>query len=381
MRRLALLCMFIFVVSALVGQQDLNGGYIVLLRDEFNLKAPYDDPSIRCISKELGVYYTKDSSIAIKKNISIKAIIPNLPITSRSMPDDPQLSRQWYLNYTNMDKIWDVTTGNSPTKNIVIAVVDEDMDMKHEDLQENMYINPNEIPNDRIDNDKNGYVDDVSGLNTDRLGSNMHDIGGGHGTWVAGVAGARGNNNIGVTGVMWASSILPLSGVNTSAEVFLAYQYLYQMRKSYNESNGKLGANIVVSNLSLGTSIGVVGLKETWCGFYDLMGSVGILSIGAVPNATVDVGVVEDLPSICTSPYLINVTSIGEDGLLGDAGFSNTFVHLGAPGIAIYGLTGNSNYSSRTRYFCGKSYGCRISGTNQYYSLYSTGRIKTFRPK
>lgn len=135
-------------------------------------------------------------------------------------PNDPRFPQQWHLNNTGQSggtagadvkapAAWDTHTGNPA---ITIAVVDDGVERTHEDLAANIFVNPGEIAGNGIDDDFNGFVDDVSGWdfysgdnNPDPSGVNEN-----HGTAVAGVAAARGNNSVGVTGACQLCKILPV---------------------------------------------------------------------------------------------------------------------------------------------------------------------------
>jgi subtilisin family serine protease len=137
-----------------------------------------------------------------------------------AVPNDPLFPSQWHLNNTgqgggtagadaHLPGAWDVTTGSST---IVIAVIDDGAEMTHEDLAANIFTNPGEIAGDGIDNDGNGYIDDVHGWdfsNNDNDPSPM-SVDDNHGTSVSGVAAARGNNGIGVSGACPNCRILPV---------------------------------------------------------------------------------------------------------------------------------------------------------------------------
>ena len=140
-------------------------------------------------------------------------------------PNDPFYNQQWYLPKLNMPLIWSQETGKT---NVVIAVIDSGIDVSHPDLHDNIWVNQKEILGDGLDNDYNGYVDDVSGwdfvTNTNdpspKYDSNClqnrtcNQDGIFHGTFVAGVAAAIGNNGIGITGVSWNTKIMPLRVLN-----------------------------------------------------------------------------------------------------------------------------------------------------------------------
>jgi subtilisin family serine protease len=135
-------------------------------------------------------------------------------------PNDPLFANQWHLSNTgqgggtvnadvNAITAWNTTTGSST---IVIAVVDDGVQKAHEDLSANIFTNPGEIAGNGIDDDHNGYVDDVSGWDFSNNDNNADpfDVEDAHGTAVAGVAAARGNNAIGVSGACQTCKILPV---------------------------------------------------------------------------------------------------------------------------------------------------------------------------
>src|SRR5436309_1680061 len=124
---------------------------------------------------------------------------PNYRIRLFATPNDPRRDALWGLDKINAPQAWDQSTGDP---GIVVATVDTGIDYNHPDLAANVWTNPGEIPGNGIDDDQNGYVDDVHGydfVNND--GDPMDDFS--HGTHVAGTIGAIGNNGIGVAGVDW----------------------------------------------------------------------------------------------------------------------------------------------------------------------------------
>lgn len=135
--------------------------------------------------------------------------------------NDPGLKYQWhYQNFgtysgskkgadLNCFEAWEKEVGQS---NVIVGVIDGGIYYQHEDLNDNMWINPGEIAGDGIDNDGNGKIDDVYGWNTCKNNGNIYADEAGHGTHVAGTIGARNNNNIGVCGVAGGDGT-PTSGV------------------------------------------------------------------------------------------------------------------------------------------------------------------------
>ncbi len=259
-------------------------------------------------------------------------------------PNDIDFADQYYLETIGAPDVWRFTTGGVTAlgDTIVVAIIDSGFKPDHEDLEPNRFYNRHEIPGNGIDDDGNGYIDDYSGWNNiTKNGELAHNS---HGTQVAGIIGAKGNNQIGVTGVNWDVKLLMVSGVRNAREGVSAYNYIYIMRKLYNDTNGEKGAYIVASNASLG--IADTFPEDTidnvmWCEMYNVLGEEGILSVGATSNENKDVGILGDIPSMCTSPYLIVVTTCGEyDGLgINPTGFNNQHVDLAAPGERLWNIS------------------------------------------
>ena len=262
-------------------------------------------------------------------------------------PDDFSFSSQWNMEILEMPAVWEQTTGGTTGNgdDIVVAILDDGFQIDHVDLEANWFVNQAEIPDDGIDNDGNGTIDDYIGYNVD-TGTGRHNLLP-HGTKVVGVVGAEGNNGEGVAGVNWNIKILPISGVDFIGEIEEAMSYIIMMKRAYLESNGQRGANIVVSNLSAGIDRQFPEHAPDWCEFYNLAGEVGILNIGAAPNAIINVDTEGDLPSLCTSDYLIAVTSTNESDLkVRESGFGPINIDIGAPGENVFTTTVADDYST-----------------------------------
>ncbi len=264
-------------------------------------------------------------------------------------PNDPLFRNQWqHINIgagggiagvdLDTDLAWDITTGGLTAQNdtIVVAVIDNGISQTHVDLLPNIWYNRGEIPNNGIDDDQNGYVDDYQGWNP--VAQNDYILGGNHGTSVSGIIGAKGNNGTGVTGINWDVKIMMIkTDFNVTESVVLAaYGYALNQRKLYNQTNGQEGAYVVVTNASWGMDNGHAADAPLWCAFYDTLGRHGILSVGATANRNVDVDQVGDLPTTCTSDYLISVTNINKQGHKAIAAYGATHIDLGAFGDGVY---------------------------------------------
>ena len=135
------------------------------------------------------------------------ALVPNDPYFSSSGSFGQSYYDMWNLYKMDMDEAWDIERGN---RSIIIAVIDTGLDYNHEDFsKENLWENEDEIPNNGIDDDNNGFVDDIHGWNFASNNNNLSDCVG-HGTHVAGTIAAATNNSIGIAGIVWNVSIMPV---------------------------------------------------------------------------------------------------------------------------------------------------------------------------
>ncbi|BDS14572.1 S8 family serine peptidase [Aureispira anguillae] len=280
------------------------------------------------------------------------------PAPTATTPNDPYFNNQWqYINTgasggtagvdLDADLAWDITTGGLTANNdtIVVAILDDGISHSQTDFGDNLWVNRAEIPNNGIDDDNNGYQDDYLGWNS--LSNNDLISGGGHGTSVAGIIGAQGDNGIGVTGVNWNVKMMIIKNdFNTSeANVLIAYGYALTQRKIYNQTNGQQGAYVVATNASWGLNNGQPANAPLWCSFYDTLGSYGILNIAATANSNVNVDAVGDLPTACPSDYLVAVTNVNKLGNkeLG-AAYGSTSIDLGAFGSGVYTTKAPSSF-------------------------------------
>ena len=287
----------------------------------------------RMLSKRLNIWLFEIADKAESREVKMERlwkhpdvrVIQNnhTNITLReAIPDDPYFGQQWAPAIMSLPQAWEeFTTGGitATGDTIVVAVIDGGADWGHEDL--NCWINTREIPNNGIDDDGNGYVDDYRGWNAynhnGNVGANHH------GTHVSGIIGAVGDNGKGVCGVNWNVKVMSICGSSSNESIVVeAYSYALEMRARYNETNGEEGAFIVATNSSFGVDYGNPDDYPIWCSMYDEMGNVGILSCGAGPNLNVNVDVVGDMPSACPGNYLIGITNTtSQDVKYGSAGY------------------------------------------------------------
>ncbi len=143
-------------------------------------------------------------------------------------PDDSLYPQQYSLRKINAAEAWDITRGEQGE--IVIAIVDGGTEINHPDLNANLWVNPGEIPGDSIDNDDNGFVDDINGWNfpvnsNDPTGLPTTPLNANHGTHTAGIASAVTNNLIGISGASWNAKIMAINSGSHDSDNSIAYGY------------------------------------------------------------------------------------------------------------------------------------------------------------
>ncbi|MFV2065691.1 MAG: S8 family peptidase [Pirellulales bacterium] len=273
---------------------------------------------------------------------------PNYMVYATAEPDDLRFSELWGLNNTGQTggtvdadidapAAWDVTTGSN---SVVVAVIDTGVDYTHEDLAANIWVNPGEIAGDGIDNDGNGYVDDIRGYDFANNDNDPMDDQG-HGTHVAGTIGAVADNGVGVTGVNWNVQIMAVKflAADGSGSVADAIDGI-----TYAVDNGAL-----ISNNSWGDN------GEFSQALFDAVQyaqSAGHLFVAAAGNGnSLGIGQNNDLnPFYPAGLGLDNVLSVAaSDNNDNGATFSNygvTTVDLAAPGVDILSTTRSNTYGT-----------------------------------
>jgi serine protease len=282
----------------------------------------------------------------------------NHTFQTRSIPNDSQFGYLWNMYNTGQNNgipgadidathAWDITTGGLTTDGdtIVVAVIDVGFDLNHEDLT--FWKNYKEIPHNGIDDDNNGYVDDHDGWNALQGDDSLPIVE--HGTHICGIIGAKGNNGIGVAGINWNVKVMAVSyggSGNLETNAIASYAYVLDQRKLYNKSNGTKGAFVVSTNTSFGINKGQAAAHPLWCAMYDSLGAAGILSAGATANIHYDIDTIGDIPTGCSSDWLITVTNTtNSDDKDYNSGYGATTIDLGAPGTNIASTFPMNGYS------------------------------------
>jgi subtilisin family serine protease len=364
----------VFATNNSSGHEFKHGEFIIKLSDgaqKNSLRMLSEDLAAegikikRTLVENMKIYLaTANSILDHEMNMEILSAHPQIEyvqknhLLKRRGPNDPFLQKLWslYEQASNSDidahKTWETTTGGKDKlgSDIVVAVVDGGVDLDHEDLVNNIWTNKKEIPGNNKDDDKNGYIDDIHGWNAyEENGQVDEDT---HGTHVAGIIGAKGNNGVGIVGVNWDSKIMAVSLFDFStAEVIRAYSYILKQKKIWLETNGEKGANVVATNSSFGVDRADCNSSEfqLWNDIYTKMGEVGIISAAATINSSIDVDEIGDVPTGCDSDYILTVTNTSVENRKNDyAGYGATSIDLGAPGTKIYSSIPNDNYMEMT---------------------------------
>lgn len=254
-----------------------------------------------------------------------------------SRPDDLQFGQQWHLENTGEFEgskegediealaAWDKYTGDP---NFTVAIIDTGIDFFHPDLEANIWLNEDEIPGNGLDDDGNGYIDDVHGYDFTNDDSDPYDDNS-HGTHVAGIAGAVGNNGIGITGVAWRMNLMALKAFNErgSGDSALAVEAI-----DYAVANG---AKII--NASWGSDDRSRILEQV----LKSARADGVLTFAAAGN---DQSNIESYPA-----FFDDVIAVGAVGVSGQRSeFSNfgSWVDLSAPGSGIFSTKVNNTYGA-----------------------------------
>src|ERR1044071_6068752 len=293
---------------------------------------------------------------AMRQNPEGLTAEPNYIVRADVTPNDPRFisNEQYALPLMSAPQAWDTRTGSTGAGRIVIGVIDQGIDFNHPDLAANIWVNPGETPGNGIDDDGNGFTDDVRGFNfvnnngTTFSGSANED----HASHVSGIAGAVGNNGVGVAGVNWSVGLMSLkfldqNGFGDTSDAIDAVTYATMMRNLWETSGHTKGANIRVLNASFGGG----AFSQGFLNAVNAANTAGILFVAAAGN--VDDGtrepnndLVPHYPSSFDAPNIIAVAATNQaDQLASFSHFGATTVDIAAPGVHILSTTPGNTYS------------------------------------
>lgn len=259
-----------------------------------------------------------------------------------SAEDNKGMDKQWYLKDQKLESVWgNEDYGNTAGEGTVVAVIDTGVDYNHEDLQDNIWTNSAEVSGTTgADDDNNGYVDDVHGINLiDPNETPMDDHG--HGTHVAGII-AMENNNVGGVGIAYKSKIMPIKaggsdGTLYSSDIAKGIEYAY-----------KNGADVI--NMSFGSSAHSALIENALQDAFNSCVLVAAAGNDGIPTADCPLGGQNMYPA--SYSYVIGVMAYDEANSF--ASFSNwdykpnanAEYEVVAPGVSVYSTLPNGRYAS-----------------------------------
>lgn len=288
-----------------------------------------------------------DALAKAKNNPEVQYAEPNYVYTHEAVSTDPYFTsgQLWGMNGTygiGADRAW--LAGHTGSANVVVGVIDEGIQFDHPDLEGQIWTNPYD-PVDGIDNDGNGYVDDIHGWDFDGNNNTIYDGGtagtlDNHGTHVSGTIGAK-SNSLGVVGVNWNITIISAkflgSSGGTTANAVKAVDYITNLKILHP------ALKIVATNNSWGGG----GFSQSLQDAIGRANAADILFVAAAGNSKSNNDRRANYPSNYPNANVIAVAAITSSGLL--ASFSNygaTTVDLGAPGQSIWSTTAYNTYSN-----------------------------------
>jgi subtilisin family serine protease len=250
------------------------------------------------------------------------------------VPNDPLSSLEWQFagdGPMGIDSAWAQTTGGP----VVVAVLDSGIDLGQPDLAGNLWANPNEVGGNGVDDDHDGLVDDVNGWNFVNNNNNVSDNNG-HGTHVAGIIGADGNNGVGVTGVDWNAKLMAVKVLDSSAsgdDATVAKGLRYAVAH---------GARIV--NMSLASPSPSTQLRSA----LTYAQNAGVLVVTAAGNFGENLRSDPSYPASYGAPNVIDVAASDQAGALDPTSDFGSTVNIAAPGTDIVSTSMSGGYELRT---------------------------------
>lgn len=281
----------------------------------------------------------------LKTHPNIDHAEPNYLYMPQAVPNDPGFHNQWFLQNSGQAvkentgtpgadisaaQAWDMETGSS---DMVIAVIDSGVAYEHPDLIDNVWINSKEVPDNGLDDDHNGYIDDIYGWDFIYDDNNPSDYsrdlsGDGHGTHVAGIIASKGNNGIGTTGIMWQAKIMAL-------QIFDIYETTTFMDTIIQNINIISAVEYAVNNGAkiINCSFGGPSDSRFQYDAYEYADSKGVLIVVAAGNEGFNNDSAPIYPANYNLPNIISVGATDEhDNLASYSNYGKNTVDVAAPG-------------------------------------------------
>ncbi len=361
------------------GREYVKGEVLVKYRPskktdvERRARALWNNDSIETFEKSRVIRQQIPSEISIEEAVDqfrddpdVLYVEPNYVYRQSADANDTYINSQWGLNNNgqnvggitgtydadiNADKAWDLTTGS---RNVVVAVIDSGVDYLHPDLASNIWNNSGEIEGNGIDDDGNGYVDDIHGWDF-MDNDNAPMDGTGHGTHIAGIIAAAGNNTYGTAGINWNSSIMVIrfinsAGYGTTTSAIKAIEYA--------RNNG---ADVI--NCSWGGQ----GYSNA---LFDAINNSDILFACAAGNQGHNLDNTPEYPACYNSANIISVAASDQnDRPAYFTNFSPNLVDVAAPGTMIYSTATTRETVWREKFNESNMNGWETGGTNNTWGL------------
>ncbi len=310
------------------------------IKSKFKLNKLDSKRKFRKSKMELVQIGDKDNVDSVVKGLrndpNVEYAQPNYQITISSLPNDPNFAKQWGLSNSGQSiqgqdarsgvdvdasTAWDTTQGYS---SVVVGVLDTGIDINHEDLQNSIYVNTKEIPGNGIDDDGNGYIDDVYGWNfvdgNNQVYTPSTDT---HGTEVAGIIAASADNSKGISGVAPNVKILPLKFINGT----IGYT-----SDAIDAINYAMSMGVKIINCSFSEGDNNIALR-------DAMQNSGILFVCSAGNTGANVTQTPTYPANFGLSNVISVAAVDGKGVLANFSTYGSSVDVAAPGVNILTTT------------------------------------------
>jgi len=304
----------------------------------------------RMANYKLDKMSVKDALAALRSDPAVLYAEPDYIVSASAIPNDPRFDELWGMHNTGQNggvddadidapEAWDISIGSH---DVIVGVIDTGVDHTHPDLVANMWTNPGEIAGDGIDNDNNGYIDDVHGINaiTDS-GDPMDDNG--HGTHVAGTIGATGNDGVGVVGVNHNVSIvgckfLSASGSGSTSDALKCIDYMVALKNNH---------NIDISTLN--NSWGGGGFSQALYDSITASGDANMLFVAAAGNGGYDNDASPSYPASYDHDSVMAVAGSNRSGgMYSSSQYGLTSVDIAAPARDVLSTVPGGGYSSFT---------------------------------
>ena len=281
---------------------------------------------------------------AAAANPHVRLAQPDYEVSINLTPNDPFFSSEWGLHNSGQSggivdadidapEAWDISTGSG---SIIVAVIDTGIDYNHPDLADNLWTNAGEIAGNNLDDDDNGFIDDVHGFNfVANTGNALDDNS--HGTHVAGTIGAVGNNGIGIAGVAFDVQLMAVKFLNSSGSGSTS--------NAIKSLNYAVAQGAKISNNSWGGG----GFNSALSSAINSARAAGHIFVAAAGNSGTDNDTTPFYPASYTQDNVVAVTATSRiDALASFSNYGDSSVDLAAPGLSIYSTLPGGGYGYKS---------------------------------